>query len=226
MRHFAPLTELETPHRRAKQTWDDRLGKAWKEGHYWMAAFFVLLAWHIYGGLLNKRLDAARLAKPIDIFYVGMDSNNMGTLLGQAPLQTAPPDGALEARVREFVFLSRRKILGDPVELSRLWKENLYKWVTPRAATLLNEWAAERKPLLHNPKVSITVELTRVVQKSDGSFDVWWTETKRDHNNNKDEVTYWTGTYTVVVDKPKDKKQLMANVTGVFVDYWNATRAR
>jgi type IV secretion system protein TrbF len=229
MKHFAPLSEVDTPHRRARQQWDERLGKAWQHGHYWMIAFFVILGWHLWAGYRDKRLEAIRLAKPIEIFYVGMDSNAVGTLLGQAPLHTAPPPAALEERVRSFVFHSRRKILGDAVELNRLWKDSLYNWVTPRGATLLNEWAQERRDLLRNPKISITVDLTRVVLKSDGSFDVWWTETKRDHNNAiamKDDLSSWTGTYTVLVEKPKDKKQLMANVTGVFVDYFNVTRAK
>jgi len=223
--NFAPVAELDTPHRRAKQTWDTRLGKAWREGHYWMLAFFVMLAYTLWAGYMNKRMEQYRAARPIEIFYVALDANGIAQVLGKAPLQVTPNKVAMEARVRRFVQLSRGKSL-DPVAVSKTWKEDLYNWVTPRGATLLNEWAQERKSLLHTPKVSIAVDLTRLIVKSDGSYDVWWTETKRDHNNNKEEVTPWSGNYTVKVEKPQNEKQLMANETGVFVDYFSTTRAK
>ena len=55
---------------------------------------------------------------------------------------------------------------------------------------------------------------------------MWWTETKRDHNNNREETTSFTGTYTLTVDIPKNEQQLMANETGVFVDYFAVTKAK
>lgn len=224
MRSYGPLTEVETPFRRAKQTWDDRLGKAWREGHFWMYAFFVMLLFNIWSGCAEKQLAKKRLANPIEIFYVAMDAGGIGTVLGKAPLQTTPTKAAMEARVRRFIILSRGKVL-DPVAVSKAWKDDLYNWVSPRGTTLLNEWATERKPVLHNPKVSIGVDITRLVLKSDASYDVWWTETRRDHNNNKEELSYWSGNYTVKVDKPKNEKQLLQNETGVFVEYWSVTRA-
>ena len=225
MKSFAPVAEIETPWKKAKQTWDNRLGKAWREGHYWMYAFFVTLAFTMWSEYTNKTMAQARAAKPIDIFYVAMDANGIATVLGKAPMQTTPGKAAMEARVRRFLLLTRGKTL-DQVAVGKAWKEDAHNWVTPRGALLLNEWAQERKPVLHNPKLSIAVDVTRVILKSDGSYDVWWTETRRDHNNNKEEVSAWSGNYTVKVDKPKDEKQLMANETGVFIDYFATTRTR
>lgn len=225
MQHFAPFTEIDTPHRRAKQTWDNRLGRLWRDGHYWMFAFFVMLAYTVWSGYANKQMEAARAARPVEIFYVAMDANGISQVLGKAPLQTTPGAAAKEARVRRFIVLSRGKSL-DPVAVAKSWKDDLANWVTPRGTNLLNEWALERKPLLHNPKVSISVEITRLIVKSDQSYDVWWTEVKRDHNLNREETSAWSGNYTVVVEKPTTEKQLMANETGVFIDYFMATRAR
>ena len=225
MQNYAPVAEIETPWKRAKQTWDNRLGKAWREGHYWMYAFFLTLAFLVWSEYTHKQLAQARAARPIEIFYVAMDANGIGTVLGKAPLQTTPGKAAMEARVRRFLTLTRGKVL-DPVAVAKAWKDDLYQWVTPRGAQLLNEWAQERKPALHNPKVSIAVEITRLLVKNDHTYDVWWTETKRNHHNTREEVSHWSGNYTVKVDKPKDERQLLANETGVFVDYFAVTRAR
>jgi type IV secretion system protein TrbF len=224
MRNYTPLQEVETPFHTAKQTWDNRLGKAWREGHYWMWAFFIMLAYTLWTGYANKRLEAARLAKPIEIFYVAMGADGIGQVLGKAPLVTTPDENAKQSRVRRFIVHTRSKSL-DPVVVRRYWDE-AHQWVTPRGATLLNEFATERKPLLHNPRLSIEVDITRLILKSDQSYDVWWTETRRDHNHHKTEaLAYWSGNYTIKVDKPKDEQQLRANETGVFVDYFTATRA-
>src|SRR4029434_3253158 len=225
MPNFAPVKPLETSFQRAKQVWDNRLGKAWREGHYWMYAFFVMLAYSCYDGCASKQMEAARRARPIEIFYVAMDANGISQVLGKAPLQTTPTKAAMDARVHNFLRLTRGKIL-DPVETGRRWAQEAKHWVTPRGMTLLNELATERKAILQNPKVSIGVDITRLITKSDGSYDVWWTETKRDHNNNKEEATAWSGNYTVTIAKPQNEQQLMANETGVFVDYFTATKAR
>jgi type IV secretion system protein VirB5 len=131
----------------------------------------------------------------------------------------------MEARLRRFIGVTRGKLL-DQVAVGKAWKEDAYNWVTPRGALLLNEWATERQAILRNPKVSIGVDITRLLVKPDGSYDVWWTETQRNHNNAQEATTYWTGTYQLTVDKPKNEKQLLANETGVFVDYFTATKAK
>src|SRR5262245_36838512 len=225
MRNFAPRAPMETPWQRAKQIWDNRLGKAWREGHYWMWACFGMLGLLVWVEVQNKRIERARAVHPIEIFYVAMDANGIGTVLGKAPLQTTPGKAAMEARLRRFIAVTRGKLL-DQVAVGRVWREDAYNWVTPRAAVLLNEWAQERQAVLRSPKVSVAVDITRVLIKPDGSYDVWWTETKRDHNNNREETTYFTGTYTLTVDTPKNEKQLMANETGVFVDYFAVTKAK
>jgi type IV secretory pathway TrbF-like protein len=225
MPSFAPLAEVETPHKTAKQTWDNRLGKAWREGHYWMWAFAIMLGLNIWQYYTHQRLEQRRIARPIEIFYVAMSEDGIGKVLGKAPLQATPTKAALEARVRRFVLLSRGKSL-DPVVVQAAWKEQLYQWVTPRGTTLLNEWAREREAVLRSPKVSISVMIDRVLVQSDQTYDVWWTETRRDHNNNKEDVSRWSGNYTVKIDKPKDEKQLMANETGVFIDFFATTRAK
>ena len=147
MKSFAPVAEIETPWKKAKQTWDNRLGKAWREGHYWMYAFFVTLAFTMWSEDTNKTMAQARAAKPIDIFYVVMDANGIATVLGKAPMPTTPGKAAMEARVRRFVLRMRGKTL-DQVAVGKAWKEDAYNWVTPRGALLLNEWAQERKSVL------------------------------------------------------------------------------
>jgi type IV secretion system protein TrbF len=225
MPNWAPVAETETPWKRAKQTWDNRLGKAWREGHYWMWACFVTLGLLVWVEVQNKRLEKVRAAHPIQIFYVAMDANGIGTVLGKAPLQTTPGKAAMEARLRRFIVVTRGKLL-DQVAVGKVWREDAYNWATPRGALLLNEWAQERQAILRSPKVSIAVDITRLIVQSDGSYNVWFTEVKRDHNNNKEETTYWSGTYTLKVDKPQNEKQLMANETGVFVDYFAVTKAK
>ena len=70
------------------------------------------------------------------------------------------------------------------------------------------------------------MKINQKLRLSDASYEVRWTEILRNQNNGKTETSQWSGNYVTVVEKPKSVEEARANATGVFIDYFTATRTR
>lgn len=223
MRHFPTVAGVETPHQRAWQRWAGHVGAIVEAKQHWKYATFLCLAGLVgtiyYFGL---KLDHK---PPVEVVYVGVEAEGIATVLGKAPGVMAPTKAMVEERIQRFVVLTRGLVL-DRDAVRKQWLEDAYRWVTPRGSTLLTEWAKEREPIIKAGKISIAVEVHQMLRQSDHSYEVRWTETLRNQNNGLLEKSQWSGTYTTKVDKPKTEKEARANSTGVFIDYFAATRTR
>jgi type IV secretion system protein VirB5 len=136
-----------------------------------------------------------------------------------------PTKAAMAERVRKFVLLSRGLDI-NPVTVRKQWLEELYKWVTPRGANLLNEFARERNPFDQVGKVFISVDVQRILPLSETTFDVRWTETTYAIRGPKKGMQAYSGIYGVEVKVPKTEKELQDNALGIFIDTFAVSTAR
>jgi len=223
MRHFRAVGQVETPYHTAWQRWAGHVGLIIEAKQAWKWAFFLTQAGligtlYFYGVKLDRK-------PPVELVYVALDADGIATVLGKAPGLNAPTKLMVEERIERFVKLTRGLIL-DRDAVRRQWLEDAYRWVTPRGSQLLNEWALEREPLIKVGKISIEVKINQKLRLSDASYEVRWTEILRNQNNGKTETSQWSGNYVTVVEKPKSVEEARANATGVFIDYFTATRTR
>jgi type IV secretory pathway TrbF-like protein len=220
---WAPTGEVETPYQRASQQWDERLGSARTQAKNWrLCALGALL---VLSGSLGLNWYQAARKDPLLVRYVEFNPDATVRAVVTPQIVYQPTKAAMAERVRKFVILSRGLDI-NPVTVRQQWLEELYKWVTPRGATLLNEFARERNPFDQVGKVFISVDVQRVLPLSDTTFDVRWIETTYEIRGPKKGAQAFSGIYGVEVKVPKTEKELQDNALGIFIDTLAVSTAR
>jgi type IV secretion system protein VirB5 len=220
---WAPTGTVETPYQRASQAWDDRLGSARTQAKNWRIC--ALAAIVTLGGSLGLNWYQVAQKAPLLVRYVEFNPDATVRAVVTPQILYQPTKAAMAERVRKFVILSRGLDI-NPVTVRKQWLEELYKWVTPRGANLLNEFARERNPFEQVGKVFISVDVQRVLPLSDTTFDVRWTETTYEIRGPKKGMQAFSGIYGVEVKIPKTEKDLQDNALGIFIDTFAVSTAR
>ena len=214
----APTGTIETPFLRAKQEWDERLGSARVQARNWrLMALGCLGANLVLGlGLIYQSTKAVVVPYVVEISTAGEVRS-----VGPAQVLYRPTQAAMEYQVREFVR-TIRGLATDPVVVRERWLQ-AYAWGTPRAANLLNDYARERDPFGKVGKISIAVDVQRILALTDTSFDVRWVETTYDERGVKKEQHAYSGIFGLIVKAPKTEQDLRANPLGLYIDSFAIT---
>jgi type IV secretory pathway TrbF-like protein len=220
---WAPSGAVETPYQRASQAWDDRLGSARTQAKNWRVS--SLLSHLALCGALGIIAYQAMHKDALLVRYVEFNPDATVRAVVTPQILYQPTKAAMAERVRKFVILSRGLDI-NPVTVRKQWLEELYKWVTPRGANLLNEFARERNPFDQVGKVFISVDVQRVLPLSETTFDVRWTETTYEIRGPKKGMQAFSGIYGVEVKIPKTEKALQDNALGLFIDTFAVSTAR
>ena len=214
-----PTGVLETPYLRAQQVWDDRIGSARVQAKNWrLLALSCILANLLLGaGLVYQSLKAQVIP-----YIVEVDSQGEVRLVGPAAVLYRPSQAAIQHQVREFVR-TIRGLATDPIVVRERWMQ-VYAGVTPRGANLLNSYARERDPFGKVGKVSIAVDVQRVLPLTETSYDVQWREATYDAQGVKTEDATYSGIVAVVMQQPKTAQALKDNPLGIYVDTFSWSR--
>ncbi len=145
-----------------------------------------------------------------------------GQTLGIEPATAAAePDRAmLEHAIRLWVDSTRT--VTSHRALQRRMIDNAYAYSDGRAVTLLNEWYREHPPF---GTETVTTEVTSyLVIVEDESYQVDWTETRRDPGGTEIGEELWRARVTVSVEPPADLDQRLLNPLGIRVTDFDWTR--
>lgn len=214
-----PTGVLETPYLRAQQVWDDRMGSARVQATHWrrLALSCVLANLVLGGGLVYQSLKAQGIP-----YIVEGDSQGEVRTVGPAAGLSRPSQAAIQPQGREFVR-TMRGLATDPIVVRERWMQ-VYAGVTPRGAPLLQSYARERDPFGKVGKVSIAVDVQRVLPLTETSDDVQWNETIYDTNGVKTEEAKDSGRFAVLRHQPKTAQALKANPLGLYIDTFSWSR--
>ncbi|HYN63691.1 MAG TPA: conjugal transfer protein TrbF [Candidatus Limnocylindrales bacterium] len=208
-----PTGVLETPYLRAQQVWDDRIGSARVQARNWR---FMALGGLVANLLLGGGLIYQSLKAQVVPYVVEVESQGEVRAVGPAAVLYRPSQAAIQHQVREFVR-TIRGLATDPIVVRERWLQ-VYAGVTPRGATLLNSYARERDPFGKVGKVSIAVDVQRVLPLTETSYDVQWTETTYDANGVKMEDAKYSGLFAVRMQQPRTAQALKENPLGIYID--------
>jgi type IV secretory pathway TrbF-like protein len=214
-----PTGVLETPYLRAQQVWDDRIGSARVQASNWrlMALGGLVANLLLGGGLIYQSLKAQVVP-----YVVEVESQGAVRAVGPATVLYRPSQAAIQHQVREFVR-TIRGLATDPIVVRERWMQ-VYAGVTPRGANLLNSYARERDPFGKVGKVSIAVDVQRVLPLTETSYDVQWTETIYDVNGVKTEDAKYSGLFAVRMQPPTTAQALKDNPLGIYIDGFSWSR--
>lgn len=212
-------TDLETPYRLAGEVWDQRIGTARAATTRWQIAFgamTVIACLAVYGMIDQTRKST------VAPYVVEVEAGPGGRVLRVAPAMERyhPTKAQLQAQARAFIQATR-SLPTDPVVARRQWMF-AFGIATDKAKHHLGEIG--KHSLEDLGKKATTVEITRSIPASEQSYDLTWIESTYDHNGAFLKRTTYSGLVTMILNQPKNEKEVLENPLGVWVDHfsWSA----
>ncbi len=208
------VTTPESAYDRARREWDNRIGTARAQAFHWrMMAFASLLA--MFGLSIGLVYVAAK--KDVKTFVVELDRLGRPgriTLLDDRYQPTAAQTGHF---VGQIVRLVRERPL-DPVVIRNNWL-TAYAFLADAAINTMNEYASADETILGAPasRLTRTVAISNILQKSADSFQVRWIETDYVAGIPQPPTQY-SGLFHVQVRPPTSEDDVFRNPLGVYID--------
>lgn len=213
--HYGKTPQPETPHQRAAQIWDDRIGSARVQARNWRAMAF--------GSLILTAGFAAALVwqsarGTVVPWVVQVDRLGQAQAVAPAVADYRPTDPQIAWHLGRFIE-QVRSIPADAIIVRQNWLR-AYEFTTDRGAAALNDYARADDPFTKVGRTQIAVDVSSVIRASPDSFRIAWTE--RRYENGQLAVTErWTAILTIVVQPPRDAERLRANPLGIYVNAIN-----
>jgi len=208
---YGRTPEPDTPYRRARQVWDDRVGQvAANSRNVWalaMAEAGVILA--LTGALVWTTAKGSVVP-----WVVQVDKLGEAQAVAPAAAGYRPADPQIAFHLARFIE-QVRAIPADPVIVRQNWLR-AYDFTTDRGALALNDYARASDPFTQVGKVQVAVDVSSVIRASPDSFRVAWTE-RRYQDGALAATERWSAIVTVVLQPPRDAERLKKNPLGVFV---------
>ncbi len=200
----------DTPHLRAQQAWDRRMGTAVQAAVTWR-----LVALSLGALAVTLAIGATMIALQKRTFVHVVEVSPQGAVLSVRPAggDYSPTDAQVSYFLGHFVKLVRG-VPTDGVVLRENWLE-AYRFLTPPAAQRLNEAAREEDPFSLLGTTARTAIITSIVQRSEQTWQVSWIEAT--HGANGGARSAYTGLFTIRFERPRSSDALARNPLGLFI---------
>ena len=184
----------------------------------WRLATFGLVLLQVFDAIALVYLGAQPKAVP---YLVEVDKLGQPAYLG--PLDRAalrdfkPSTASLHYHLRRFIS-DTREISSDAAVLKRNWID-AYKLVTPNGANQLNAYVHDSNPFdQFERQVRVSIQVTVIVQVTQDTWQVDWTETTWDEHGNPTDSAAWRGNFHVLLRVPESADELALNPLGLYID--------
>jgi type IV secretion system protein VirB5 len=213
--HYGQAPEPDTPYRRARQVWDDRMGAIAVTGRrVWTLAL-------IEGGViivLTAALVWTTARGSITPWVVEVDKLGEARAVAPASEGYQPTDPQIAYQLARFIENVRGRP-ADPIVVRKAWL-SAYDFTTDKGALALNAYARDNDPFLKVGQVQVAVEVSSVIRASPDSFRIAWIE-RRYQDGALAATERWSAIVTVVLQPPRDAERLKANPLGLYVNAIN-----
>lgn len=206
---YAP-DPADTPHMRAQQAWDRRMGTAVQGAVTWR---WVALSLGALAVALALGMTMVALQKRTFVHVVEVSPQGAVLSVRPAGAEYTPTDAQVSYFLGHFVKLVRG-VPTDGVVLRENWLE-AYRFLTPQAAQRLNEVARDEDPFSLLGTTARSAIITSIVQRSDETWQVSWIEAT--HGANGGARSAYTGLFTIRFDRPRNSDALARNPLGLFI---------
>jgi type IV secretion system protein VirB5 len=222
-RTWSPKGALDTPYKRAKQEWDDRIGDAVIQARNWRLATFAVLLFIampsliglLYVGTLPKKVPhIVEVAQDGSVAYRGA--------IGKSWEGYTPSAASIKYHLQRFIQATRM-ISSDGAVVKKNWID-AYKLVTSNGANILNAYVQQHDPFVRAQTERVSVEVLSMVPISSESWQVDWKESSWGVHGELLGESYWRGIFRTKFTEPKSDEQLMANPIGLYIDEFHWSR--
>jgi len=212
VQRYGRTPEPETPHQRAGQLWDERIGSARVQARNWRLMAF--------GGLfltigLSSALVWQSMQSRVVPYVVEVDKLGQAQAVTPADAEFRPNDAQIAWHLGRFITHIRARAL-DAVLMRENWL-SAYDFATERGALFLGEYARASDPFAEVGRRTVSVQITSVVRSSDSSFRINWTEQAFERGSHAG-TSRWTAVVTIKLQPPRSAEVLRKNPLGLYVD--------
>jgi type IV secretion system protein VirB5 len=209
---YGQTPELDTPYRRARQAWDDRIGAVAVSGRRaWRLALVQGLSIIALSGALVWQGVRGQVVP----WVVEVDRFGEARVVAPASVDYRPTDPMIAARLGRFVE-EVRSVSADPIVVRQNWLR-AYDFTSPKGARVLSAYAQGADPFLRVGKEQVSIEVVTVLRASPSSFRLAWIE-RRYQDGALIGTERWSAIITLVERPTRRVDELKKNPLGVFVD--------
>ena len=208
----------ETPYLRAAQQWDHRIGDARAQARNWRLMAFSSIA---IAGIFAAGFTYEASRVKIAAFYVPVSEIGRPGHVEPVGNVYTPSNAAIIYFLSDWTRTMFAKPTDPIVAREDLLKD--FSVLRGTAATAMNQWASANDPMKDLGHVARTVTINAVLQRSDQSWQVDWTESTFTEGSKSNDVKY-TGLFTVETVPPTNQSELLANPLGLHITAINWSR--
>jgi type IV secretory pathway TrbF-like protein len=209
------------PYARSAAAWDERIGSARVQATNWRYIAFASIALALISTI---GVVVIGVKKQVATYIVEVDKAGMPGRISLASETFQPAAAQVGYFIGEVVRLVRERPL-DPVVMRQQWTK-AYQFLAGPAVNGMNEYAAADSGLRSVPgegATARTVEIKNILQKSDGTYQVRWTETTYANGIRRSKEDY-TGLFQVKLIPPRDEADTFKNPIGVYITNFTWSR--
>ena len=208
----------ETPYLRAAQQWDHRIGDARAQARNWRLMAFSSIA---IAGIFAAGFAYEATRVKVAAYYVPVDEIGRPGHVELVGNVYTPSNAAIIYFLSEWTRTMFAKPTDPIVARQDLLKD--FSVLRGNAATSMNQWASANDPMKDLGHIARTVAINAVLQRSDQSWQVDWTESTFTDGSKSNDVKY-TGLFTVETVPPTNQSELLANPLGLHITAINWSR--
>ena len=208
----------ETPYLRAAQQWDHRIGDARAQARNWRLMAFLSIA---IAGIFAAGFAYEATRVKVAAYYVPVDEIGRPGHVELVGNVYTPSNAAIIYFLSDWTRTMFAKPTDPIVAREDLLKD--FSVLRGNAATGMNQWASANDPMKDLGHIARTVAINAVLQRSDQSWQVDWTESTFTDGSKTNDVKY-TGLFTVETAPPTNQSELLANPLGLHITAINWSR--
>ena len=207
-------SETYNPYLSARREWDERYGDQITRARNWrIAAFFSALITLV----ATSGVVWLSIRSRIIPFVVVTDNLGRPVASGLADQASTADEQLKRSTVIEWVE-NLRLVTTDGVAQRRAI-DRVYAHIASGspAQTFISDFYRNDQPFTKAETETAFVDVQSVLQDSEETFEVEWTETIRDLYGAAKEKLRWKGAFTIAINPPKDEGQARVNPLGIYV---------
>jgi type IV secretion system protein TrbF len=199
----------------ARTGWDERYGDLITRAKNWRIAFLMM---GVLACLQATALIVEMRRSHVVPFVVAVDGLHQVVGMGLAT-ETGPTDPRLiQARIQQYIEDARSISSDQAVLKERLEKVFDATVLQSPANNFLVEYYRAESPFELSSDGTVQIQVHNITPLTATSYEVTWTEMKRDKAGNSTVKEEWKGVLGVVISPPKNEADARKNPLGVYVN--------
>ncbi len=196
----------------ARTAWDERYGDLITRAKNWRIAFLLMT---VVAMLMGASLLYEMKRSHVVPFVIAVDNMNQVVATGFATEASVSDPRLVRARLEEYIE-NARTVSSDPLvtknDISRVFDMTAN---TSAAFNFLKEFYTGDSPF--EKQETTQVEVRNIASLTPTSYELNWSETRRDRMGNQTGKDEWKGIVGIVIAPPKDEVTARRNPLGIYV---------